>query len=56
MTLWDSCKKIWEMLHGPSSEGEPGTVKIKESPRGYLDLDEVDDKHFCIGNSDWCVL
>ena len=56
MTLWKSFMKIWEMLRDPSYDGEPGTAEIKEPTWVNLDLDEGDDKHFCIGNSDWCVL
>lgn len=56
MTLWESCMKIWEMLRDPSPEGDARTAEIKESTGFNFDLDEADDKHFCIGNSDWCVL
>ncbi len=55
MTLWENYMKIWEMLRSSSPEGEMPT-ESKESIREKLDVDEDGDKHFCIGNSDWCVL
>ncbi len=56
MKLWDNSLKIWKILSDTSPEGEKKPPEIKEWLQGKHDYDEKRDKHFCIGDSDWCVL
>ncbi len=59
MKFWESCLKIWEMLRDASPEVT--TLSLFKKPtetRGSLsgkrDAGQTSDKHFCIGDSNWC--
>ncbi len=56
MKLLDNSMKIWKILIDAWPEGETKPLEIKERLQGKHDYDEKRDKHFCIGDSDWCVL